>query len=174
MASLSDMRYAGFWLRFVAAILDLVALAIPLSVFVSFLALACGTPLAFLALRPREPPGAVIAAFGKPALIAMLCFFVLSGWLYFSLMESSRWQATIGKRVFGLYVSDLRGTPVNFGRASVRLCGGRLLFHVPAVGGAYFAIDCICAGLTSRKQAVHDLMAGCLVLRKNEGVLFRE
>jgi len=167
----ADSRYAGFWLRVPAAILDLIVLAIPLSVFVSFLAVAKGIALAFLKLRPDEPPSAVISTFGKPAVLLVLCFFVVSGWLYFALLESSSWQGTIGKRVLGLYVTDAEGNRLTFGRASARFFGGRFLAHAPYFGVLYFAMDCICAGLTARKQAGHDMLAGCLVLRKTaEGI----
>jgi uncharacterized RDD family membrane protein YckC len=37
---------------------------------------------------------------------------------------------------------------------------------IPSLGGLYFAVDCICAGFTARKQAIHDMIASCLVLRK--------
>ena len=42
----------------------------------------------------------------------------------------------------------------------------RFLGHVPGFGGLYFMVDCICAGFTERKQALHDMIASCLVLRK--------
>jgi len=171
VAGCTELRYAGFWLRVPAAILDLILLAIPLAVFVSFLAVARGNSMAFLRLHPGEPPSALLADFGKSSLFAVLCFFILSGWLYFAFLESSSWQGTIGKRIFGLYVSDLQGHPVTFGRASGRFFGGRLLAHIPFCGVLYFAADCTCAGLTARKQALHDRIAGCLVLRKSGRIL---
>lgn len=174
MTTRAHSRYAGFWLRVPAAILDLIILAIPLSVFVSFLSVAKGIPVAFLKLRPDESPNAVISTFGKPAVLLILCFFLVSGWLYFALLESSSWQGTIGKRALGLYVSDAQGNRPTFGRASARFFGGRFLAHAPYFGVLYFAMDCICAGLTARKQAVHDILAGCLVLRKTaEGIAQR-
>lgn len=163
----ADLRYAGFWLRAIAAIVDLLVLGIALSVFVSFVALAKGKPLAYVDLYPEEAPSAIISAFGKPSEYLMHCFFVLSGWLYFSLLESSAWQATIGERsMFGLYVADAQGERATFARTSGRFFGGCLLLHVPYCGGLYFCVDCLCAGLTERKQAIHDLMTRCLVLRK--------
>lgn len=165
-SSSANLCYAGFWLRAMAAIVDLIVLGIALSVFVSFVALAKGRPLAFVDLHPGEAPSAIISAFGKPSVYLMLCFFVLSGWLYFALLESSAWQATIGKRSLGLYVADAQGERTTFARTSGRFLGGRFLLHVPYCGVLYFCVDCLCAGLTERKQAIHDLMAGCLVLRK--------
>ena len=168
------MWYAGFWLRFVAAIIDLILLGLALSIFVSFLAVARRIPLAFTDLHIDEPPSQVVSAFGVPSLFAILCFFIITSWLYFALLESSSWQGTLGKQIFGLYVADTQGNQVTFRRASLRFSAGRLVAHVPYLGLLYFSIDCICAGLTSRKQALHDSLAGCLVLRKNGGISFRK
>jgi uncharacterized RDD family membrane protein YckC len=166
VAIAEQQRYAGFWLRAAAAIVDLIVLAIPLVVFVSFLSVAKGIPVAFVQLNPEQTPSDVATAFGKPAVYLMLAFFLLSGWLYFALLESSAWQGTIGKKVLGLYVADLQGKRATFGRASGRFLGGRMLAHLPYAGLFYFSVDCVCAGLTGKKQAIHDVLAGCLVLRK--------
>jgi uncharacterized RDD family membrane protein YckC len=166
VANAEQRRYAGFWLRTAAAILDLIVLAIPLAVFASFLSVVKGIPLAFLRLNPNEAPSDVMGTFGRPAIYLMLGFFVVSAWLYFALLESSVWQGTMGKRILGLYVADLQGQRATFGRATGRFLGGRLLAHVPYAGILYFIVDCVCAGLTRKKQAIHDALAGCLVLRK--------
>jgi uncharacterized RDD family membrane protein YckC len=46
--------------------------------------------------------------------------WLVVAWLYFAVMESSAWQATIGKRIVGASVMDLTGERINFGRASIR------------------------------------------------------
>ncbi|MGD0428346.1 MAG: RDD family protein [Candidatus Acidiferrales bacterium] len=166
--------YAGFWLRVPAAMIDLIILAIPLAMAVSYLSVAMGSWRAFLSLHPGQPPQEIVAAFGRPYLFLILCFFIVTSWLYFAFCESSTWQGTPGKKFIGLRVADLRGNRVTFGRASGRFFAGRFVAHVPFLGSLYFALDCICAGLTSRKQALHDRFSGCLVLRKNEGLLYRE
>jgi uncharacterized RDD family membrane protein YckC len=170
----STEQYAGFWLRVAAAIIDLIVLAIPLAIAVSYLSVAMGSWRAFLSLHPGQSPQEVVAAFGRTYLFTILCFFIITGWLYFALFESSAWQGTLGKKFIGLSVADLRGNRVTFARASGRFFGGRFLAHAPFIGSLYIAIDCICAGLTARKQALHDMFSGCLVLRKNEGLLYRK
>ncbi|HEV3482814.1 MAG TPA: RDD family protein [Candidatus Acidoferrales bacterium] len=75
-------------------------------------------------------------------------------------MASDAWQ-----KALGLYVTDLTGARLTFGRASGRFFAGRGIAYVPSVGGLYFLIDCIMAGVTEKKQAVHDMIAGCLVQR---------
>jgi uncharacterized RDD family membrane protein YckC len=170
----SPERYAGFWLRVPAAIIDLFILAIPLAIAVAYLSVAMGSWRAFLSLHPGQSPQEIVAAFGRSYLVAILCFFIVTGWLYFALFESSSWQGTLGKKFIGLSVADLHGNRVTFARASGRFFGGRFLAHVPFIGSLYIAIDCICAGRTSRKQALHDMLSGCLVLRRNEGMLYRK
>ncbi len=169
----APQQYAGFWLRVAAAIIDLIILAIPLAMAASYLSVAMGSWRAYLGLHPGLSPDQVVAAFGRKYLFMILCFFILTSWLYFALFESSSWQGTLGKKFIGLSVADLQGYRVTFSRASRRFCAGRLLAHVPFIGSVYIAVDCICAGLSARKQALHDTLSGCLVLRNNDGLLYR-
>jgi uncharacterized RDD family membrane protein YckC len=160
------MRPAGFWMRSVAGIIDLVILAVPFAVFVSFLSSGMGISKDFLDLHPGEAPSEVLARFGPQFLFLSLCFFAASSWLYFAFQESSSWRATLGKRLLGLYVGDVGGRPVGFWRASLRFFSGRLLIHVPVVGGYYFLADCLWIGLLPEKRALHDMVSGCRVLRE--------
>ena len=116
--------------------------------------------------RAGTPLNETLAQSGPTFLFICLCFFAAESWLYFAISESSAWHATPGKRLLGLYVADASGKPVDFWRASLRFCGGRLLAHVPVLGGYYFVIDCLCVGLTPSKRALHDMLSGCLVLRE--------
>jgi uncharacterized RDD family membrane protein YckC len=159
-------RPAGFWLRFAAAVIDLVVLVVPFAVFVSFLSVGMRISKDFLDLRPGMPPSEVLMRFGPRFLYISLAFFIVLSWVYFAGLESSSWRATVGKRVLGLYVADSLGHRATFMRASGRFLGGRFLAHVPAFGFYYFLIDCLCVGFTPRKRALHDVFAGCLVLRE--------
>jgi len=77
-------------------------------------------------------------------------------WLYTALQESSASQATLGKRLLDLRVIGLDGRRVSFARASGRFFGSL----IPSFGIGY------CMALfTRRKQALHDLIANCLVVR---------
>ena len=82
-------------------------------------------------------------------------------WLYHALMESSEWQATVGKKALGLVVTDMAGQRVSFARSTGRHFGKIITNMVP------FFIGYIMAGFTAKKQALHDMLAGCLVLRRN-------
>ena len=112
------------------------------------------------------PPHEVLQRLGPRLVLASLVFFVAMSWMYFAIFESSRWRATPGKRLLGIYVVDEGGRPVGFWRASRRFAGGRLLLGVPQVGIYYFLVDCGCVGLLPTKRAIHDFLAGCVVLRE--------
>jgi uncharacterized RDD family membrane protein YckC len=161
-------RRAGFWVRGAAAIIDLLILGVPLAVFMSFLSVGMGISNQFLDLHPGMEPHEILRRFGPRFIAWSFWFFVVMNWLYFALLESSRWRATPGKRLLGIYVADELGKQVSFWRASRRFLGGRLLVHVPYVGIYYFLVDCACVGLRPGKRAIHDVLSGCLVLR--EGV----
>lgn len=164
---------AGFWIRFIAAVIDLVLLVVPFAVFVSFFAAGMGISNPFFNHRAGTPLNETLAQSGLTFLFICLCFFAAESWLYFALSESSAWHATLGKRLLGLYVADVAGKPVDFWRASLRFCGGRLLAHVPVLGGYYFVIDCLCVGLIPGKRAIHDMLSGCLVLREGPHTSFK-
>jgi uncharacterized RDD family membrane protein YckC len=161
--------YAGFWLRFVAAIIDGLVLGIPIAILV-FMSIASMLPTIMHTAQenPQDPRAAMafVAAI-LPRIFFLLVLALAGGWLYWGLMESSSWQATLGKKALGLYVTDLSGNRPTFGRASGRYFAGRGISYVPSIGGLYYLVDCVVAGFTERKQALHDMIAGCLVLRNN-------
>lgn len=79
-------------------------------------------------------------------------------WLYTALLESSTMQATLGKKMFGTKVTDLNGERISFARASGRYFG---MFLSALILGIGFLL----AAFTAKKQALHDMLAGCLVVR---------
>ncbi len=88
----------------------------------------------------------------------MLITFLV-GWPYFTLLEASPMQGTLGKMICGMKVTDLDGRRIRWGRANGRYFG-RWLSGLPSCIGFLMPI------FTEKKQALHDLLAGCLVLRK--------
>jgi len=82
----------------------------------------------------------------------------LCAWIYFASLESSASQATLGKRMLGLKVADLSGGRISFGRATGR-------YFAKILSGVILLIGYIMAGFTEKKQALHDMLAGTLVLR---------
>lgn len=145
------LAYAGFWNRFAAAVVDSVVgfLLLLILTFVLGLVLAAGT-------AAGEPDPETLGL-----LIQTVSNFVglVGGWLYYALMESSRFQGTPGKMAIGIKVTDMAGNRIGFGRASGRYFG-KILSALP-LGLGY-----LMAAFTERKQGLHDLLAGCLVVRK--------
>lgn len=154
--------YAGFWLRFVAYLIDSVIIGFAgLVLFIPFFFLIGGA--AFLGAL-SEHHGETLAPAQLGALITIGLLFggiaLLLHWLYFAYLESGEKQGTWGKQALGLYVTDLAGNRVSFGRASGRFFAKIISGLIP------FAIGYIMAGFTERKQALHDMIASCLVLRR--------
>ena len=139
--------YAGFWLRVVASLVDMLAMYIPLG-FIFVIAIVL-TKL--VAGKEYDP---TIMLLESPIVI------IVGTWLYFAVLESSPWQATLGKKLLGLYVTDLNGQRLTFSCAT-----GRTLAKYLSVMTA--GIGYLLCGFTERKQALHDVVAKCLVLRRS-------
>lgn len=142
------MQYGGFWRRFVAYIIDAIVLSIVAYPILMFAGLGDVEP-------GTEPE------IGTGFWLAYLAVIVIN-WLYFALLESSGKQATLGKMALGMVVTDLDGNRVSFGKASGRFFGKIL-------SGLILLIGYIMAAFTERKQALHDMLAGTLVLKGRSG-----
>jgi uncharacterized RDD family membrane protein YckC len=81
------------------------------------------------------------------------------GWLYGAGYESSKAQATIGKRWMGIKVTDMKGERLGFLHASAR-CGAKYLSALPCFLGFIMAL------FSSRNLALHDRLTGTRVVRK--------
>jgi uncharacterized RDD family membrane protein YckC len=84
----------------------------------------------------------------------------ICSWLYFGLLESSKLQGTLGKAALNIQVTDLHGRRISFGRATGRYFG-------KWISGALFLIGYLIQPFTRRRQTLHDLMAGTLVVRRD-------
>ncbi len=144
-----EVVYGGFLLRFASAIIDGLILMIPIygSMF-----LLLGSTMDFENPEAMEDPP--IALFGLWYLFVMVAY-----WLYFALMESGKNQATFGKMAVGLKVTDMDGGRISFLKATGRLFG-------KIISGLILYIGYIMAAFTEKKQALHDIMASCLVVKK--------
>lgn len=83
---------------------------------------------------------------------------MVGGWLYCAILESSPLQGTLGQRAAGLKVTDLALHRISFMRATGRHFGQ--LASALTLGFGYLMI-----AFTARKQALHDIMSGCLVVK---------
>jgi uncharacterized RDD family membrane protein YckC len=141
--------YGGFWIRVVAAIIDAVILRVvvaPVGMIFGGLGLA-GMMGGF--------PHRGLRLLGGGVTVILLLF---GSWLYEAFMESSSYQATLGKMIFGMKVTDLNGNRISFERATGR-------HFAKWISTLIMCIGYIMVGLTERKQGLHDLMAGTLVRR---------
>ncbi len=212
------LEYAGFWLRFLAYVIDAILLGIA-STFLSNL--FTGNATAALTRLSQQTENSTLSgeqalaeltqllpAFTTSIVLATVATTVLT-WLYFAFLESGERQATLGKMALGLIVTDDQNQRMNFARASGRYFAKSivpfamtilsLLSIVPALtsfiasstnggttmsglaffvelleplsliltfGGLVLIIAYVMAAFTAKKQALHDLMAKTLVLKK--------
>lgn len=133
-----------------AAVLGLMLLGLTAVGFVALVVVALVVP------TPQEEP--VLDAAVAPIALVVVLTEVIVAWLYSSGLHSSRWQATIGKRMLGLCVTDAEGRPITFMRASARHVSTSLVWLTFGVG---FAVI-----LLPSRQAVHDALASTLVVRR--------
>jgi uncharacterized RDD family membrane protein YckC len=141
--------FAGFWLRAIACLIDTILIVTIFVLIASFF------PTTSEKLLP--PSSASLMDMPRPAPLLIVLLAAL-GCLYYSVFEASSWQATPGKRILRLYVTDLNGQRISFGRALIRNLARQ-------ISGIFF-IGYLIAGFTEKKQALHDILASCLVLRR--------
>lgn len=134
----NSVSYAGFWIRFIAIIIDTIIIAIVTAILGAIISGAMG-------------PG------GASTTVSMIVNLI-TGIAYFAGMESSDKMATIGKQAFGLRVTDMNGHRISFGRAV-----GRYLAKI--ISGIILLIGYIMAAFTKKNQALHDMIAGTLVVK---------
>jgi uncharacterized RDD family membrane protein YckC len=160
-AAVPRVEYAGFWLRFFALLIDNVVLGLGFVLILIPLIFLTGLHEVLGQFHPDEElnDAGIFVLMGFVFLLATASLVLT--WLYHALMESSEWQATLGKKALGLVVTDMAGQRVSFGRSTGRHFGKIITNMVPLF------IGYIMAGFTAKKQALHDMLAGCHVLRRN-------
>lgn len=131
------LRYAGFWIRFAATLIDGILLSI-----VYYAAL-------FSSIGSLSDPD--FTSMGFVMVIVMLMYL-----LYYPIMESSSKQATLGKMAVGIKVGKSNGERLTFWNAF-----GRYFAKIPS--GIILYIGFMMAGWDSKKQALHDKIADTYV-----------
>jgi uncharacterized RDD family membrane protein YckC len=141
-AIIEQVAYAGFWRRCVGLLIDVVVTYFPIATVRVLLGLpASGS---FDPLLPSAWWAAL--------------FELLIDWLYASILISSPWRATLGQAVMDLHVTDLDGNRISFARASARYLAQ--LLNLVTVG-----FGLILQVFSARRQALHDLVSGTVVVR---------
>lgn len=95
---------------------------------------------------------------GIGSLLGSLASFVIT-LVYFVGYETSAKQGTWGKQIVGIRVTDLEGRPITAGRATGR-------FFAKIISGFTCGIGYLLPLFLDKKQTLHDLIAGCLALKK--------
>ena len=138
--------YAGFWKRFAAIVIDSVVL-VAVSALLGWIAgTLYGETAGSYSEKTAEAIGHVVG--------------IMVWWIYYASLESSARQATLGKLALRIKVVDPQGGRISFGRATGR-------HFAKVVSGLILMIGYLMAGFTAKKQALHDMMAGCLVVDRD-------
>lgn len=158
---------ASFGQRVGAWIIDYLILLVPST----FIAVAMGAREAYTQLMAQLQSGVEMSAavmhYSEAMRAASVITFIV-GFIYYVLFEASAWQATPGKRLLRLRVCDMRGVRLGLGRSAARNAvrlTNLIIVLIPFV--CYMA-----AGFTQRRQGLHDLLAGALVLNGRPGETF--
>ncbi len=154
--------YAGLGRRFVAFIVDIIIILLFDLVAMAVLGLTRGIQNSYfyfvqrIAVETLTPEGTMAALLGS-ILAAYGIVLIVIPWLYFAGFESSRSQATPGKLLMHIVVTDMTGNKPTFARVTLR-------HFAKFVSALIIFIGFLMIGLTQRRQGLHDRIAGCLVL----------
>lgn len=161
---MSSSKYAGFWLRFVAFLIDSIILnmltwilIIPLLGMVGIGIGASTDGFDFSSMTEGDAIAMATAIMG--AIFAGGLIGIVVNVLYFALMESSKYQATLGKMAVGIKVTTTSGGRIDLVKSIIRQIG-------KYVSGLILLIGYIMAAFTEKKQALHDMIASTLVVKK--------
>lgn len=138
------MIHAGFWKRFAAFFIDLLVVVVISAVAGGILGFVYGVSTGFV--EGAEYVGQIGG--------------ILSGWIYYASFESSAKQATLGKMALNIKVTDMAGCRIGFGRATGR-------HFAKFISGIILLIGYLMVAFTPKKQGLHDLITGCVVIDKS-------
>lgn len=191
-----EAQYTGFWKRLVAALVDGFILGLFLAVLVLCLAHTVKLPaltrepivwsvptvtIGMAVYTFQYGAGCVLLADAILAAVGLVIVSVIAmghgsgnfwsvygllvviptlvNWLYHAIMESSAKQATLGKLLLKIRVTDLDGQRISLGKATAR-------HFSKTISTLALLIGFLMAGWTKKKQALHDKIAKCLVVRQ--------
>ena len=137
-------KYAGFWIRFVAAMVDGIILIIPIG-----------------AIQYLSSAAALSSGLqSQSAKLVTLPIYLLVTWGYYALMTYYT-GATLGKMLVGITVKSDDLGKLSFGRVILRETIGKILSQI------ILYIGYIIAGFTQKKQGLHDMLARSVVVYKD-------
>ncbi|MEK7686994.1 MAG: RDD family protein [Pseudomonadota bacterium] len=145
--------YGGFWIRFVAYMIDGLIISVAAAVIVAIFA-------AFVVLTGMEYDSEELSLEIVLGTVLMVLALIVINWLYEALMTSSPRGATLGKMAIGVRIVRVDGAQLSFGRATARH-----FLKVMITPLVPLAIGYLMAAFTARKRALHDVLADTLVVK---------
>lgn len=155
--------YAGFWKRAIAFLIDGIVLAIPSTLISALLIVPQVMSVVRMASANVEPSPEIMLPFVSKWMLSMVFIWISNIvllWLYSAWMESSKYQATLGKMALGIKVVGAHGERISFARATGRTFA-KFISHMILYFGDYMA------GFTEKRQALHDMIATTYVVTKD-------
>lgn len=146
-----QFAYAGFWWRALAVVIDLFFVWLATLIFVTVLS----------ALLSMLWPTTMSMDNSIVNIIFYYGLRLLPAFIYFSVMESSKKQATLGKRIVGIKVASESGEKISFKVAAIRYLASLLSNWTWTIGIGYLVML-----FTKKKQTFHDLIAKTIVVEK--------
>ena len=131
-------EYAGFWRRFCAALIDDCPFSLTVVISIWY--------------GSRNIYSGIFA-------VGILAAVIVVRWIYFAGLESSSKQATVGKIILSIIVTDMEGNRISFGKATIR-------HFAKILSGLLFYAGFVMIAFTEKRQGLHDMIAGCLVVKK--------
>ncbi len=148
----SEVQYAGFWRRFAAAMLDGIVMY-----FFSMVILGIAG-ISTMDISKLDDPDEFASFVSNVRIIYGISIGL--NWLYCALMESSTYQATLGKMAMGIKVATVNSLDrPNFGQATGRFFGKFLSSIILGIGYLMML-------WSKQSQTLHDSLSGCVVVKK--------
>jgi uncharacterized RDD family membrane protein YckC len=154
--------YAGLGRRLIAFIVDIILILLADLIVAGVFGLFRGFQNLYFYVVQGVPASDLTADGSMTALIGSIIAayglaLIIIPWLYYAGFESSRSQATPGKVLMSLVVTDLEGNKPSFARTTLRFFGKYISTLIIFIGF-------LMIGFTKKHQGLHDKIAGCLVL----------
>ncbi len=145
-----QLRYSGFWVRGAAHVIDGLVLAIISMIIVMPLGFLIGFTSAMSESKFMEFMGQVV----------MIIIGFAVSWAYYIFM-THKFQATLGKMAVGAKVLDENGQRLSLGKIVLRETIGKF------ISGIIMGIGYLMIAFTSKKQGLHDMISGSVVVYKD-------
>lgn len=158
-----ELKTAGFGIRLGAYLIDTMAISAAFYLLVFIFGIigfaSIGGMSGLESIDSGDGPSDALVVGLVAGYFGMIFLFIIFYYLYFSLFESSKYQASLGKLAVGIIVTDMEGERISFLKALGRNLG-------KFISGIIIYIGFLMPLWTEKQQTLHDIMASCLVVEK--------